>query len=214
MRAARAAATERAVDTEKSATNVTKRTARPSAPVVKPGSEAQALRRRLDLLRWIPAGVLGAAVVVLAVLCVALGRGVWYGKATSSEIRGEVLSAAKTCTATVSAYDYRKLAQSKKDGLSCATGTFKKEYTKVMDTVVAKLAPAAQTVQSVQVAKAGIEQVSSDGKQWTVLIYAQHTVTNTTTGTKTPRLDKLSVRAVMDKVGGKWLIAKLDLIDG
>jgi Mce-associated membrane protein len=214
LRAARAAATERAVEAERPTTSLRKR---PSpTKVIAPASKSGvgAGHRRLDLIRWIPAGVLGVAVVVLAALCYSYGNGVWHGTQSVSEVRGQVLAAAKTCTAKVSSYDYRKLAQAKKDGQACATGKFKQDYTTAMDTIIAKEAPTTQTAQSVQVAKAGIEQVSSDGKQWTLLIYGQHTVTNKTTGTKTPRLDKLSVRVTMDKVGKKWLISKIDLVDG
>ena len=216
LRAARAAATERTVQAERTPSTTTKRpTAKPTKVAARDvKSDAAARRRRVELSSWLPAAVLGVAVVVLAVLCVTYGKGVWYGTKSAGEVRGEVLSAAKTCTAKVSSYDYRKLVQAKKDGQSCATGKFKKDYTTAMDTIVAKEAPKTKTTQSVQVAKAGIEQVSSDGNQWTLLIYGQHTVTNTTTGTRTPRLDKLSVRVTMDKVGNKWLISKLDLVDG
>jgi hypothetical protein len=216
LRAARAAATERTAEAERPTTSLRKRPTPTPTKIGARDSRAGAgagRGGRLDL-RWIPAGVLGVAVVVLAVLCYSYGNGVWHGTKSVSEVRGEVLSAAKTCTAKVSSYDYRKLAQSKKDGQSCATGKFKTDYTTAMDTIIAKEAPTTQTAQSVQVAKAGIEQVSSDGKQWTLLIYGQHTVTNKTTGTKTPRLDKLSVRVVMDKVGNTWLISKIDLVDG
>lgn len=214
MRAARAAATERAQDTKPPTTGAGKRPPRPSTSGPEAGSaaEAQALRRRLDRLRWIPATVLAAVVVVLTVLCVALGHGVWWATKSASEVRGEVLAAAKTCTAKVSAYDYRSLAQSQKEGLACATGKFKADYKTALSTIIAKEAPKTKTTQSMQVANAGIEQVSDDGKQWTLLIYGQHTVTNVTTGTKAPRLDKLSVRVVMDRVNGKWLISKLDLV--
>ncbi|PZS34113.1 MAG: hypothetical protein DLM58_06295 [Pseudonocardiales bacterium] len=216
LRAARAAATERAAEAERPATSLRKRPTGKAATVGARDAKAAAAsrRRRREWLRWLPAGVLAVAALVLAVLCVALGSGVWYATKSSDEVRGEVLAAAKTCTGKVSSYDYRKLAEAKKDGLSCATGQFKKDYAKAMDTIIAKEAPVTKTTQSVQVAKAGIEQVSSDGKQWTVLIYGQHTVTNTKTGLKTPRLDKLSVRATMDKVGNKWLISKIDLIPG
>jgi Mce-associated membrane protein len=212
LRAARAAAIERTAEAERPATSLRKRpTPNPPGGSTADGPTA---RRRTERIQWIPAGVLGAAVVVLAVLCYTFGTGVWHATKSAGDVRTQVLAAAKTCTAKVSSYDYRKLAQSEKDGQSCATGQFKKDYTTAMDTIIAKEAPTTQTTQSVDVAKAGIEQVSSDGNQWTLLIYGQHTVTNKTTGLKTPRLDKLSVRVTMDKVGPKWLISKLDLVDG
>jgi Mce-associated membrane protein len=213
LRAARAAASERPAQAERP-TSLRKRPSGKPAKVAARDltSDAAATRRRVEVIRWIPAGMLGLPVVVLAVLCYTYGNGVWHNTRSADEVRGQVLAAAKTCTARVSSYDYRQLAAAKKDGQACATGKFKKDYTTAMDTIIAKEAPVTKTIQSVQVAKAGIEQVSSDGNQWTLLIYGQHTVTNTTTGIDTPRLDKLSVRVTMDKVGDKWLIAKLDLV--
>lgn len=163
----------------------------------------------LARLRWVPAVVLGLAAVVLAVCCVVFGHGVWWAKKSVSAERDQVLAAAKTCVGSITNYDYRKLSASEQAGLACTTGTFQSQYKQAMDTVVAKLAPQTKTVQTFQVADAGIESVSSDGSQWVVLVYGQQAVTNAQSGSSTPRLDILSARVTLEKVGGQWRVAEL-----
>ena len=52
------------------------------------------------------------------------------------------------------------------------------------------MAPQSKTVQVFQVANAGIQSVSKDGKQWVVLVYGQESVTSTSTTPGEPaRLD-------------------------
>ena len=149
---------------------------------------------------------------MLAVFCVIQGKGVWWDKAHVADERTQVLAAAKTCIAATTSYDYRKLKDSEAAGVTCSTGAFATQYKQAMETVVAKLAPQSQTVQTFQIAHAGIESVSDDGKQWVVLLYGQQSVTNKTTGATKPRLDILSARATMVKVGGSWKVSKLDRV--
>ena len=195
------------------------RSARASAPVAtKPAAEesrttadAERLRREIERLRWIPAIVAGVVAVTVLVLCVWQSHGVWWGKQRDNrnQVRQEVLAAAKPCVAAIVSYDYRNLAASEKAGRACITGAFKADYTKAMETTVRTLAPQSKTVQVFQIAKAGIEQVSADGKQWVVLLYGQQQVTNSTTAKKQPRLDILNVEATLTKVGKKWLVSSI-----
>ncbi len=176
------------------------------------GTDTERLRRQIERLRWVPALVAGVVVAVLLVLCVWQSHGVWWGKSSGgdrSKLRQEVLAAAKPCVAAIVSYDYRKLPASEKAGRACITGSFKADYTKAMETTVKTLAPQTKTVQIFQVAKAGVERVSADGKQWVVLLYGQQQVTNSTTAKGTPRLDILNVEATLNKVGGKWLISSI-----
>ena len=77
-----------------------------------------------------------------------------------------------------------------------------------MDTTVKQIAPQNNVVQAFQVAKAGVQAVSKDGKQWVVLIYGQQQVTNKTVTTG-PRLDISSAVVTLNKVSGQWLISNL-----
>ena len=65
-----------------------------------------------------------------------------------------------------------------------------------------------------QVNKAGISTISSDGKQWVVLIYGQLQITNTSTASGEPRIDPVGGVVTMDKVGDKWLVGKVDVDTG
>ena len=151
--------------------------------------------------------VLGVvAAVLLAIVAVQFADKA--GKASPTSSRAAVLSAAKGCTAALASYDYRHLDQSTQAGLDCATGTFKTQYGTSMKNVVGKIAPQQQAVVTFQVAKAGVESSTADGKQMVVLVYGQQSVTNKSTGS-TPRLDVLSARVTLTKVGGKWLVSGL-----
>jgi Mce-associated membrane protein len=175
-------------------------------------ADSERLRRQIERLRWIPALVAGAVVVVLLVLCVWQSHGVWWGKSHSDDrtkLRQQVLAAAKPCVAAIVSYDYRKLPASERAGQACITGAFKTAYTKAMESTVKTLAPQSKTVQVFQVAKAGVERVSADGKQWVVLLYGQQQVTNSTTAKDRPRLDILNVEATLNKVGSKWLVSSI-----
>lgn len=171
--------------------------------------EAEALRRKLDRLRWLPAGMAALLVAVLAIAIVVASHSVWWAKRSDSEVRDEVLAAAKTCLAATNSFDYRKIDEAEAAGLRCATGKFRDSYKQSMDTVIKKLAPERQATQTVQVNKAGVASVSKDGKQWVILIYGQQQVTNNTTAKDKPRLDILSAKVTMDRVGDKWLISAL-----
>jgi hypothetical protein len=215
-RGARAAAAERSAKAAASDTSLIG----PTAPPVsdgdgrKPRSDAdtERLRRQVERLRWIPAVVAGVLAAAMLVLCVWQSHGVWWGKQQHddrSQVRQQVLAAAKPCVAAIVSYDYRKLPASEKAGQACITGAFKADYTKAMETTVKTLAPQTKTVQVFQVAKAGIERVSPDGKQWVVLLYGQQQVTNSSTAKNKPRLDILNVEATMNKVGNKWLVSSI-----
>lgn len=175
-------------------------------------ADTERMRRQFERLRWVPAVVAGLAVAALVGLCVWQSHGVWWAKPqhdTRDQVRQQVLAAAKPCVAAIVSYDYRNLTASEKAGQACITGTFKADYTKAMETTVKTLAPQTKTVQVFQVAKAGVERVSPDGKQWVVLIYGQQQVTNTSTAKGTPRLDILNVEATLNKVGGTWLVSSI-----
>lgn len=164
---------------------------------------------RAPWLRWLPAGVAGAAVVALIVIGLIVSNGVWWGASgndTASK-RGQVLAAAKSCMATINTYDYRKLAQAEAAGAACTTGKLTSQYQTAMDKVIKPQATKIQFTQTAQINNAGTESVSKDGKQWVVLIIGQLATTNSSTGTKTPRLDVFSARVTMQQVKGKWLVA-------
>ena len=125
-----------------------------------------------------------------------------------------MLAAAKTCFARLNSYDYRTLDDDYAAGLACTTGSFTTDYQDSFRTQVKPYAAAVKIVRVAQVNKAGIAAINGDGTQWVILIYGQLQITNTTTGTDSPRIDPVGGVVTMDKVGDKWLVAKVDVDTG
>ncbi|MDX6254665.1 MAG: Mce-associated rane protein [Frankiales bacterium] len=191
-----------------------RRSSRPSgAEPRRPAREPRSRGRWLAQLGWLPAVVAGLAVLAMLAVAAWQSHGVWWAKTaqdTRERTQQEVLAAAKTCAAAILSYDYRNLDAAEAAGKACTTGQLKSDYTKAMETTVKQLAPQSKTVQTLQIAKAGIESVSPDGKQWVVLVYGQQAVTDAKTKSgDAPRLDLSNPEVTLDLVGGKWLVSNL-----
>ncbi|MDP9118221.1 MAG: hypothetical protein M3O28_13355, partial [Actinomycetota bacterium] len=168
--------------------------------------------RRLRGLRWAPAVVAGLAVLAMLALGAWQSHGVWWGSRlhdSRAQVQQQVLAAAKPCTAAILSYDYRNIPAALAAGEKCVTGNLKTQYVQVMNQTVKVVAPQTKTVQTFQVAKAGISSVSADGKQWVVLVFGQETVTNSTTAAGSPRLDLSSAVVTLNKVNGQWVVSNL-----
>ncbi len=181
-------------------------------------------------LAWFPAAVLAVAALLLLGILVWFSHGGYWDKpggSTTTEPSAtdqqRVLAAAKTCFATLNTYDYRKLDQAQAAGLACTTGTFTQDYQAAFDAQIQKYAPAAKAMQTAQVNKAGISQLSPSGEQWQVLIYGQLQTSNVSTAKDgSPRVSPVGGVLTMNCVGGtgaacsggKWLVAKVDVDTG
>ena len=157
-------------------------------------------------LRWVPAGVLGTAAVVMIVLVLIAAHSVWYAKPSTSATRDQVLAAAKTCTARSNTYNYTSLDKDEAAAAKCTTGTYTAKFTKAFDRLVKPKAVQLKASQSVQVNAAGIETVGHS--RWTVVVYGQ---TRITQAGAQPRTDPFAAEVVMQRVGGHWLIKDIKL---
>jgi hypothetical protein len=191
--------------------------AAPSAPPVDPPAgravkEPRGPRKPAPAwLHWVPAAVFTALAVAFVVLLVVDKAGNGTPSNTGSKQRQTVLAGAKNCVAATNTYKYTNVDFYEKAGLKCATGVYAKQYRNAMETLIKKNAPSQKFTQIAQVNTAGIETVTGDGKQWSVLIYGQLNITNTATG-KEGRIDPFALVATMEQVKGKWLIAKVRLL--
>lgn len=167
-------------------------------------------------LNWLPAEVLATGAVVMAVLIVVFSHGVWWGPDASHtpgggpRLRQQVLAAAKTCVADTNTYKYTDLNGYEAKALTCATGKFADDLKRTIDTVIKVNAPKLKSSQTAQINQGAIEAVSSDGRQWTILLYGQLSVTNTESSQ--PRVDPFAAQVRMDHVKGKWLISDLQTV--
>lgn len=185
------------------------------APAPGPDAAPGAAPRRGFPVQWIPAMVLGVAVVVLAVFVVIVSHGVYWAKADDSSGartvgQEEVLAATKKCFAQINSYDYRNLDGLLQKDLACTTGTFTNDLRQALQTQILKLAPKLKATQTAQINKAGIASVSPSGTQVVALIYGQLSQSNTSTAKTSPRVDVVGAVVTVDQVHGQWLIAKVD----
>jgi hypothetical protein len=156
-------------------------------------------------VRWLPAGVTIAATIALAAIVAVLSHSVWWAKPNVYSQRDAILSAAKTCSARIFSYDYRKIPANKKAAASCIYGKFATQYQDSLTKIIAPNAPQQRSVQSTTVQQAGIVSSDPKGKQWTVLILGQSLIVNSATS-KTGRTDQLQLTVTMEKHGGNWVI--------
>jgi len=176
-------------------------------------SDVAAMQRRLDRLRWIPAGI--AAIAVLAAIGIGawLSDGVWWGSKISSnrsEHQQQVLATAKACAVNLLSYDYRNLDDSQKKGDQCATGDYRTQYDQTFNSIVRKLAPQRKATQTLQIANGGVQSVSGDGKQWVILLFGQQSYADNTQTSSTPRLDVATFAVTMTQVGRVWLVSAMN----
>ncbi|MDT4941654.1 MAG: Mce-associated rane protein [Pseudonocardiales bacterium] len=169
-------------------------------------------------LNWAPAVVLSLGALVLAVLLIVFSHGVWWGPGpqqvpqdrSATYVRNQVLAAAKTCVAATNTYEYTDLDSYESRALSCATGEFAGQLRDTIEQLIKVNAPKLKSSQTAQINRGGIESISLDGKQWTILLFGQLSVTNTEN--KQPRTDPFAAQVRMDKVNGKWLIGALTTV--
>jgi hypothetical protein len=161
-------------------------------------------------LRWLPAEVLTAAALIMAVLMIVFSHGVWWGKASGNHVREEMLAAAKTCTVKTNTYKYTELAAYSAAVKHCTTGRLTGQIDRTITTVIKKYAGPLKAVQTAQISRGAIESVSPHGKQWTVLVFGQLSVTNS--NEPKGRTDPFAAEVTMEKVHGKWLMSGLQTV--
>lgn len=179
-----------------------------------PGAEAQPAvvaqphRIRARAPRWLA--------VLLAVLALLLaGASAWLviaapGQAGSASQRDQALSAAKTSAALILSYDYRNFDADLAKAQAQLTGVANSQYVQAMTGTIKPAAIKSKVVVQAQTDSAGVETVSADGKQVTVVVFGQQKVTNT--ALTAPRIDPFRVRITMDLVAGHWLVSKFGQI--
>ncbi|SHG05735.1 hypothetical protein SAMN05443575_1249 [Jatrophihabitans endophyticus] len=158
---------------------------------------------------WVPAIAFAAAAIVFLALFAADQLG-GDDDTTSAAQRDTVLAAAKTCVARLNTYKYNALDAAEKAGTQCTTGRLTTDYRKTLNTIIRKNAPKLKATQVTVISRAGIESVSGNGKQWTVLLYGQLNIT--TANQPKGRIDPFAQLARMQQVDGKWVISKVDTV--
>lgn len=163
-------------------------------------------------LRWLPAGALTLAAVIMLVFFLIVSHGVWWGRPSAQTVRDQVLAAAKSCTVATNSWNYQSLAADEAKGVACTTGSRTSDYQKAMQKVIKPLAVKLQASQVAQVNYAGLSDVSPDGHSWNILIVGQLTVRQKSN--PQGRQDPFAALVRMDQVHGQWLMARIQEVAG
>jgi Mce-associated membrane protein len=178
--------------------------ARPADLVSRRPSAAEAGRRLPALL---------AAVLVVGLLALA-GLDGWLltsqpGSGSRAE-RERALSTAKSAVPLILSYDYQHFDSDVATAKARLTGRAVNDYAQAMAKTIKPTATKVHAVVQAQTDGAGVEAVSGNGNQVTVVVFGEQKVTNISL--TAPRIDLFRVRVTLDRVQGQWLVSKFDQI--
>jgi len=170
-----------------------------------PAVEVTTAGRRAPLWLAVLLGLLVLAGVAAVVLAANLPA-----RSGSSGERDRALAAAKTEVPLILSYNYASFDADVAKAKAELTGRAVTDYTTAMSQTIKPAAVKVKAVVQAQTDGAGVESVSPDGRQVTVVVFGEQKVTNTSLSA--PRTDLFRVRATLDLVGGNWLVSKFDQI--
>ncbi|MDQ1722071.1 MAG: Mce-associated rane protein [Pseudonocardiales bacterium] len=124
--------------------------------------------------------------------------------------RDQALSTAKSAVPLILSYDYRHFDSDVSAAKARLTGRAVTDYVQAMTKTIEPTASEVHAVVQAQTDGAGVEAVSSNGDQVTVVVFGEQKVTNTSL--TAPRIDLFRVRVTLDRVHGQWLVSKFDQI--
>ena len=123
-------------------------------------------------------------------------------------LRQRVLAAAKQCVIATNKYDYRTIDADEAAGLKCTTGVQSTRYKTAMENLIQRPGDRrSRPPRSAQINTAGIESVTANGRQWSIVVYGQLAIHNVNVKART---DPFAAVVRMDYVAGKWLMSDVD----
>lgn len=153
---------------------------------------------------WVVAGL------AVAVLLVAGAAGVVYATVPSDrsveDATSEARSAAERAIVPILSYDSADLAASKSAAEAHLTGSYRKEYDKLFDGVIATNAPSTGTTVEAELVRSGVARADADRVQ--VFLLVDQTRTNK--AEKDPVVFQNWVTVTMERVGDDWLVSAMD----
>jgi Mce-associated membrane protein len=174
-------------------------------------SEAPESRPPAGSRRRAPAWLAAVLVVLLLALAALDGWMLTHQPSSGSKSeREQALSTAKTAVPLILSYDYRHFDSDVGAARGRLTGRAVDDYVQAMAKSIKPTAAKVHAVVQAQTDGAGVEAVSGNGKQVTVVVFGEQKVTNTSV--TAPRIDLFRVRVTLDLVAGQWLVSKFDQI--
>jgi Mce-associated membrane protein len=161
--------------------------------------------------RRVPAWLVAAMAVVVLALAGLDGWLVTTHSSSGSRLqRDQALSTAKSAVPLILSYDYRHFDSGIAAAKARLTGRAVNDYVQAMAKTVKPTATKGHVVVQAQTDAAGVEAVSSDGNQMTVVVFGEQKVSNASL--TAPRIDLFRVRVTLDRVQGQWLVSKFGQI--
>jgi hypothetical protein len=155
--------------------------------------------------------------VLLGLVALVLATAVAGLQNRGSELRAaddgaqKAMYAAATAAQDLSSYDYRTLESDIKTAASQTTGQLRTDYEKQAQAIMAT-ARQQQVVVNAQTVKSGVVTATPD--QVVVLVFLNRTTSKTGGSSagqqRTP--DQLRLLMTMKRAGGRWLVAKIDVM--
>lgn len=177
------------------------------APAPAPASTPEAAstgRTRMLVPGWL---LIGLAVLTLVVAATAGYFAVRVPSDQSVEdATTAARSAAERAVVPILSYDAANIDQSKAAAQPYLTGTYRTEYDKIFDGIIAQNAPATGTVLTADLVRSSIVRSGDDRVQVFVLVNQTRTNKKETD----PQIYKNWVTMTMEKVDGDWLVAGMD----
>jgi len=158
--------------------------------------------------RAVPGWVVGG--LAAAVLLVAGAAGVVYATVPSDrsveDATSQARSAAERAIVPILSYDSAHLDRSKSAAEAYLTGSYRKEYAKLFDGVIATNAPSTGTTVKAALVRSGVARADADRVQ--VFLLVDQTRTNK--AERQPVVYKNWVTVTMERVGDDWLVSGMD----
>ncbi|MDD7966044.1 hypothetical protein [Actinomycetospora lemnae] len=182
------------------------------------GAPSRFERQRAALTRFAGSRALPVVLVVVTVLCLALGglafwkgRQAWTSGPVSNgavvDVGGtaELVGQSREAIEKIFSYDFSRLDDSADAARTMSTGQFAQRYMAVFDQTIRQPAQQQQLKQTATVVNIGVTQMRDD--RATVMALTQFSAQRTTTGqsTNAPGL----LRLEMERVDGRWKLAEL-----
>ena len=167
-------------------------------------ADSAPVRERRVVPGWLLVGV--AVVTLLLAGAAAVVAATVPSDRSVDQASGAARAAAERAIVPILSYDAGDLEASKTAAEGYLTGSYRKEYAKLFDGVIAANAPATGTVVQAKLVRSGVVRADDDRVQ--VFLLVDQSRTNK--AEKQPVVYKNWVTVTMEQVDGDWLVSGLD----
>lgn len=159
-------------------------------------------RRRVTPKRW-----LAAVVLVVALTAASYGGWLLYQRHQRDVAAAQALAAAEKYAVALTSIDSHNIDKNVADILDGSTGEFNDKYAKSSGQHRQLVVNGRVTARG-KVVESAIKSATTNKVQ--VLLMVDQSVSNL--ATPEPQLDRSRIKMTMEKVGGRWLVSKVELL--